>query len=81
MRYERRQGKSRLRIEEVLDDFHIAPCDQTWACTLDHTISEVRLRYHHLHRHHRECLARLAEMPEVLCIERDEERLADRFKG
>ena len=79
VRYETRQGKAQLRIEEVLDDFHIAPMDQTWSCTLDHGVSEVRLRYHHLHRHHRECLARLAELPEVISIDRDEERVADRF--
>ena len=81
VRYETRNGKAQLRLEEVLDDFHIAPTDQSWSCTLDHGVSEVKVRYHHLHRHHRECLARLAEMPEVISIDRDEERVADRMKG
>lgn len=80
IRFEAHGGKTALRIEEMLDDFHISPNEQKWTCTLDHTVAEVTFKYHHLQRHHRECLARLAEMPEVLSILREDEKLLDRWK-
>ncbi|MBS0660356.1 MAG: MgtC/SapB family protein [Verrucomicrobia bacterium] len=79
VRFESRGGKTALRLEEMFDDFHIPPQDQVWACTLDPLISEVSFKYHHLHRHHRECLARLADMDEVIAIERDDAKLLERL--
>lgn len=80
IRFEAHGGKTALRIEELLDDFHIPPDDQTWTCTLDPAIAEVSFKYHHLHRHHREALARLADLPAVISIERESEKLAERFR-
>ncbi len=80
IRFESNGGKTAFRIEEILDDFHIPPSDQTWTCPLDEAFSEVSIRYHHLHRHHRECLTRLSEMPAVLRIEREDAKLLDRWK-
>lgn len=79
IRFYTKGGRTALKLEEVLDDFHISPRDQNWSCTLDHEVSVVSVKYHHLQRHHRECLVRITEVPDVISIERDEERLLDRL--
>jgi putative Mg2+ transporter-C (MgtC) family protein len=79
IRFQTNGGRTALRIEEVLDDFHIPPRDQNWSCSLDHEVGVVTVKYHHLQRHHRECLVRIAEVPDVISVERDEERMLDRY--
>ena len=79
VRFQAKGGRTALRIEEVLDDFHIPPREQNWSCSLDREIGLVSIKYHHLQRHHRECLVRIADIVDVVSIERDEERLVDRM--
>ena len=79
VRFQAKGGRTALRLEEVLDDFHISPRQQNWSCSLDHEVGLVSIKYHHLQRHHRECLVRICELPDVISIERDEERLAERL--
>ncbi len=79
VRFETKGGKTALRLEEVFDDFHIPPSEQNWGCTLDHEVGQVSFTYHYTHRHHRECLAHLAEFPEVISLEREDEKLSDRL--
>ncbi len=79
VRFRSNGGKSSLRLEEVFDEFHIAPGHQEWSCTVDHETEQVIFAYHFRNRHHRECLVRLADMPEIISIDREEERLSERL--
>ena len=72
-------GKSAVRIEEVLDEFHVLPGNQRFLLpmvTPDDAAhapqtGQVRVRYCSAHRHHREFLAYLATLAEVKEIRRD----------
>jgi putative Mg2+ transporter-C (MgtC) family protein len=57
-------GKTMVKIEEILADFHVsyAPPDFT---NTPEALKQLRLTYCHKHRHHREFLVHLAGFPEV----------------
>jgi len=65
-------GKGLVKIEEILDRY----LTQTRLTDLRQTtegLTAARLTYCHAHRHHREFLSRLAEIPEVKEIRRNHE--------
>ena len=72
-------GKSAIRIEEVLDEFHVLPGDHRFLLpplapdTAAHETEtgQVRIRYCSAHRRHHEFLAYLATLAEVTEIRRD----------
>lgn len=68
--YETAGGKTLIKLEDLLDEFG-APGTQI---TTQHEADghgSVSIRYCCLHLHHREMLARFAEMPEVQSISRE----------
>ena|SRR5438067_6810307 len=64
-------GKTAVRIEEILDEYHVPSRDREML-TGEGNDERLRLRYCHVHKHHREFLSRLAEMPNVCEIRRNE---------
>ena len=73
IQFHSKRGRTALRIEEMLDDFHVSPHDQSWSCSVEEDVGEVTVKYHHLQRHHRECLVRISEMPDIISVVRGEQ--------
>ncbi|MDB6037699.1 MAG: MgtC/SapB family protein [Verrucomicrobiales bacterium] len=63
-------GKSMVRIEEILEDGHIAQ-QPLEIQTTEQGLKTMRLTYCHVHRHHRQFLTYLAALPEVREIRHD----------
>lgn len=68
-------GKTVIRIEEILDEYDLAPVGLKSGLEQNGE-GELRVRFCYVHKHHRAFLGRLAELPEVHEIRREEARLA-----
>lgn len=58
------RGKTLIKLDELFEEFH-ARYDPSEVSSAPDGLERLRLTYCHSHVHHRELLARLAEMPEV----------------
>ncbi len=63
-------GKAHVKVEEILDQYHIEPSARSHATQEDGSI-RLRFRYCNAHKHHREFLTRLASLDEVREIARE----------
>jgi putative Mg2+ transporter-C (MgtC) family protein len=68
--YQPAGGKTLIKLEGLLDEFG-APGTQITTQQEADGLGSASIRYCFLHLHHREILARFAEMPEVQTISRD----------
>jgi putative Mg2+ transporter-C (MgtC) family protein len=64
-------GKAAVRIEEILDAYQIPDAARHHE-TLPGDRREIRFAYCNAHKHHREFLTQLANLPEVLEIDRSD---------
>jgi len=64
-------GKTSVRIEELLDEYQVPPGRRKEAPQPSDSLMErLNIEYCFVHRHHREFLVQLAELPEVRGIDR-----------
>lgn len=69
--YDRHEGKTAVKIDDILDGYQIGPdARQTERC--EDGTSRLTLTYCSAHKYHKEFLVRLADMPEIRSIERIE---------
>ena len=68
--YDVEGGKTLIRLEELLDEFG-SPKMQVTEHHENGSLGSATIRYCCVHQHHRELLARFAEMPEVQTIVRE----------
>lgn len=74
--YDPAGGKTLVRIEGLLDEFEVpGMCVKEHSESPDHLTGAAMIHYCHVHKHHRELLARIAEMTEVHTIQRDDKAL------
>ncbi len=57
-------GKARVKIDEILADYQIPPEDRRFSEGAG-DVGRLELSYCHAHKHHREFLTRLADLPET----------------
>lgn len=62
-------GKTRVRLLRILDDYRIP--DKNWSVTTEGDKETVSLRYCHYHRPHRSLLFDVADLPGLLEIRRE----------
>lgn len=65
-------GKAHVKVEEILDQYHIEPSARSHMTQEDGSIRlRFRFRYCNAHKHHREFLTQLASLDEVREIARE----------
>ena len=67
--FDGRDGKTLVRIEDILDEYQIGTGARRDLGTAD-GLAHLRLSYCNAHRHHKEFLTRLANLPDVREIRR-----------
>lgn len=63
-------GKTSVQLDDILDEYEVALRDRRISEAAN--CQQLHVRYCHMHRSHREFLLRIAEMPQVREILRDE---------
>ncbi|MBS0420950.1 MAG: MgtC/SapB family protein [Proteobacteria bacterium] len=71
LRFEPMGGKAMVKIDEILNDYHI-PSDARRLSDAAGDLQQLEFSYCHAHKHHREFLTHLAVLPEVREILRSE---------
>lgn len=71
LRFEPMGGKTLVKIDEILNDFQIPP-DRRSLSNAEGDLKELEFSYCHAHKHHREFLMQLVQLPEVHEIRRTE---------
>lgn len=68
--YDPTDGKAAIKLDRILDDHHIAQQARKTQPFKDGAV-QLHLTYCNVHKHHKEFLPRIAEMPEVREIHRE----------
>ena len=63
-------GRMEIKIEEILDEYNLPPDAIKRCAKIDGETGQMEVTYCHVHKHHREFLAQIAEMPDVQEIRR-----------
>jgi putative Mg2+ transporter-C (MgtC) family protein len=67
--YEPHDGKTAVKIDDILDDYRIKPPDARQIERREDGTMRLTLTYCNAHKHHKEFLVRFADLPEVRSIE------------
>jgi putative Mg2+ transporter-C (MgtC) family protein len=67
--YDPAEGKTRVRILRVLDEYRVP--DQAWELSQEGDREVMQLRYCHFHGSHRSILFDIVDLPGILAIRRD----------